>query len=161
MNRSVEKVRRLPGELFTCTEVANAVQISPATLRRLSRADPDVFGPNRVEIVGGLQVWLFDLGTVERVHRHRAERIADGPSVRGRPRLWDDAERARRRAAHSAASYQRRRARSLRAQAAPAAAAEAQQRAERLTAALRAEHAERASTLRQRVLVNPLEGASK
>ncbi len=57
-----------------------------------------------------LAVPVYDAETVARLHAH----LAEHRSPRGRPRLWSDAERSARRAAHSTAEYRRRRAVNLR-----------------------------------------------
>lgn len=111
LNPTIAHVRSLDGEFYLCTEVADALGISPATLRRRAARDPDRLRPSRVTRFGATTLALYDLDDVNRLAADVQLTVAG--SRRGRPRLWDDHERRTRRRAHSAASYQRRRARTL------------------------------------------------
>ena len=115
INPAVAFVRGLDQAWFLCSEVAYALGTSPSTLRRMARADPREMGPAEVIAFGRIEIWLYDMAGVDRLHHHLMTDRSDGTPPRGRPRLWTDQERRHRRTALSAASYQRRRARALRA----------------------------------------------
>src|SRR5664279_4004969 len=102
----VRHVRSLDGDLYLCREVADALDLSPSTVRRFGARDPDRLGPSHETYFGRVLVYLYDAATVERLHAH----LAEHRSASGQPRLWSDAERRTRRAAHNRAAYRRRRA---------------------------------------------------
>jgi hypothetical protein len=112
----VRHVRDLDGNLFLVREVANALGISPATVRRVAEIRPDL-RPSAITMFGDMLVPLFTLEDLTRLDRYVAERRASLAAARrrsaGRPRLWSDSERRARRARHCAASYRRRCARAL------------------------------------------------
>jgi len=105
VNPLVAHVRALPGIFYLTSEVADALDTSPSTLRRLAAAHPDL-APTDATFYGRLRVELYDDATVHRLHDH----LTTHPASRGRPRLWNDAERRARRAGHSSAGHYRRRA---------------------------------------------------
>ncbi len=109
MPKIVAQVRSMPGEFFLRAEVADALDVSSATLRRLATRST-LLVPTTSVMTGMLAVPVYDAETVARLHAH----LAEHRSPRGRPRLWSDAERSARRAAHSTAGYRRRRAVALR-----------------------------------------------
>jgi hypothetical protein len=90
-------VRGLDGDFFLCREVAEALAVSTATLRRLSLVNPDAFAPSGSTGFGKMLVRLYTMGEVDRLHQHlEAESIAaaSGSGRRpGRRRLWTEAER--------------------------------------------------------------------
>src|SRR5690242_20510427 len=96
----------MPGDLFLRSEVADALNVSSSTLSRLAHSDTkghgvggrNALGPTMFVGHGSLRVPLYDGAAVDRLAAH----IAGYRSRRGRPRLWSDEERSRRRAAHSA-----------------------------------------------------------
>ena len=128
-------MRALPGIWYLHSEVADALGVSPATVRRLARRAPSL-QPSAVLQRGSVGVRLYDQATVDAL----AEQLAANGSRRGRPRLWDNQQRKRRRALHSAAGYYRRRAALLLARGDPDGARRAESRASALRAALRAGH---------------------
>lgn len=93
---------------YVTSEVADALAVSPNTLRRLAHSDASL-GPVAVAMYGAVSIGLYDDASVVRVGAHLAARS----HRRGRQRRWDDESRRRRRAAHTAAGYYRRRARDL------------------------------------------------
>lgn len=99
----VAHVRALPGTYMMTTEVADALDVSANTLRRLATRTAEL-GPSHETYYGRIRVALYDRTTVNRLHAH----LADHRSPRGRPRLWDDEQRAERRRTQSRASYRRR-----------------------------------------------------
>jgi hypothetical protein len=105
----VAEIRSLRGDFYLRREVADALDVSPATLRRLAIAEPTLLGPSAVLMWGRLSVPVYDPGAVSRLHTH----LARYRSHCGRRRLWTDDERRARRTAHSAAGYRRRRAATL------------------------------------------------
>lgn len=130
----VVAVRLLDADLYRKVEVADALDTSTSTLRRLGLSDWQTLGPSRVELLLGVQVWLYDMGRIEVLAAH----LGSHRVQRGRPRLWDDEQRRIRRAQHCAASYSRRRARELSARRDSVGAMVAEHRAELLTAELSA-----------------------
>jgi hypothetical protein len=108
--RVVAQVRMLPGEFFLRAEVADALAVSPATLRRLARTAPGALAPSAVLKYGDLLIPVYNAAAIARLHAH----LAAHRSPRGRRRLWTDAERCERRAAYSALGHRRRRAALLR-----------------------------------------------
>ncbi len=135
----VGHVRSLPGPYYLCREVADALDVSAATLRRLAIRDPGLLGPTHEVGFHGRRVLLYDEDGLERIHRH----LAAHRSGRGRRRVWSDEERRARRAAHCAVGCRRRRAVQLRARGDEAAAAHMMRAAERLAGELRAAAAAR------------------
>jgi hypothetical protein len=137
-------VRNLDGDFFLCREVAEALGVSTATLRRLSLVNPDAFAPSGSTGFGKMLVRLYAMGEVDRLHAHvEAKSIAaENGSLRraGRPRLWTDAERRDRRARYCAAAYRSRRARELADAGAHGAAAVANRAAVTIRETLRAEY---------------------
>lgn len=133
----VEIVRRLDGEHFLCREVADALDVSTATIRRLGARK--VLAPTTIVFNGTMAVPVYDMATVERLSAH----LAQHRSGAGRPRLWSDAERRVRRAAYNALGYRRRRAAALRKSGDHCAADRVQQEADRLAAQLRADRLQR------------------
>lgn len=131
----VRAVRSLPGIWYLRSEVADALGVSPATVRRLSSRAPSL-QPSAVLQRGSVGVSLYDQAAVDAL----GERLAATASRRGRPRLWDDQQRRRRRALHSAAGYYRRRAALLKARGDLDSARQAESRASVLRAALQASH---------------------
>lgn len=109
---AIATVRALPGEHYLCHEVADALDVSAATLRRLGRREPVKLGPTTTIVAGGKPVAVFDMAAVERIAAH----LEQGRSAAGRPRLWTDTERRLRRMSYNGAGYLRRRAETLRAQ---------------------------------------------
>ena len=105
VNPLVARVRALPGVFYLTSEVADALDTSAATLRRLALAHTDL-APSSTTFYGRLRVDLYNDADVYRLHSH----LAAHQSRRGRPRLWTDQERRERRNAYSAAGYHRRRA---------------------------------------------------
>ncbi len=142
---TVAHVRRLPGGLFLCVEVADALGVSPATVRRLGERDHDGLGPTHETCFGRMRLLLYDGDAVQRLHDHLGQHRA----ACGQPRLWNEGERRSRRAAHSAAGYRRRRAAQLRARGDEDGAARVGAHAHRLVTALRAEHAARVQLTRR------------
>lgn len=140
----VARVRALAGELYLCREVADALGVSPATLRRLGDLDPDRLGPSHETYYGRVHVLLYDQAAVDRLHGH----LAQHRSSRGRPRLWDDQERRMRRAGHSSVGYRRRRSVALHGQGDHREADAVAHRAEALSESLRSRHARRTADLR-------------
>lgn len=128
----VALVRSFDAELYRGVEVADALDTSTSTLRRLGLANWESLGPSQVEEVRGVRVWLYDMNRIEALAAHLASR----PTRGGRPRVWDDQQRRVRRARHCAASYRRRRARELSAVQGLDGATGAQSRAEQLAAEL-------------------------
>jgi hypothetical protein len=124
------------------SEVADLLGVSATTVRRWQRRDPHQLGPTFTSCYGGHQVWLYDRAAVRRLVS-AAENAAKNPE-RGRPRLWDPAERRERRRQHSAASYQRRRAAELAERGDHSRALSALARAESITRALERRANERA-----------------
>lgn len=131
--------RRLYPDMYLCSEVADALEVSPATLRRLARLDPRAVGPTLVTRVRGVSLWLYDMQRVEILARELAAKRAPGGCRVGRPRLWEPAVRRQRRSQHSAASYYRRRAAILSDRGDVVAAAFAEQRAREISEVLRSE----------------------
>jgi hypothetical protein len=101
----IAQVRSLPAVFFLTSEVANALEVSPTTIRRLARTHPELAG-SQVASYGRMRIPLYDDADVDRVAAH----LRSHPNRRGRPRQWSDQERGERRSAHSAAGYHRRRA---------------------------------------------------
>jgi len=132
----VAQVRMLPGDFFLRAEVADALAVSPATLRRLACTETTTLGPSDMVSSGSLLVPVYDASAIARLHLH----LAAHRSPRGRRRLWTDAERHERRAAYSALGYRRRRAAALRARGDHPAADQVQREADRLAAQLHAAH---------------------
>jgi hypothetical protein len=110
-------VRSLDGDNYLCREVADALGVSTAMLRRLSAMNPDAFAPSDNTRFGRMLVRLYSMGEVDRLHKHLEAKslAAETGSARrpGRPRLWTEAERQDRRARYCAAAYRSRRARKL------------------------------------------------
>jgi hypothetical protein len=140
----VEFVRGLDGDFFLCREVAEALGVSTARLRRLSLDNPDAFAPSNSTRFGKMLVRLYAIADVERLHQHleaRSITAASGsPRRPGRPRLWTDAERRNRRARYCAAAYRSRRARELADAGEHGAAAVASRAAAAIRESLRAEY---------------------
>jgi hypothetical protein len=105
----IAAVRALPGEHFLCHEVADVLEVSPATLRRLSGSESMTLGPTANFVAGGKTVAVYDLAAVDRLFAY----LSQHRSAAGRPRLWSDSERRARRLAYNTAGYRRRRAASL------------------------------------------------
>jgi hypothetical protein len=141
----VERVRALSGEFYLRAEVADALGISPSTLRRIAaRIVP--LGPSGTITAGTLTVPVYNTAAIARLHAHLAEQR----SRRGRPRLWTDEERRARRAAHAAAGYRRRRAAELRDRADHDGADRMLRDADRIRADLRFAHRRRQHSLGSR-----------
>lgn len=138
----VRAVRRVPCESYLCSEVADALEVSPATIRRLSRAVPLLAEPPAEMTIGAVRVPIYDAATVDRIREYLAQR----PDRGGRPRLWDDSTRRARRAAFSAAGYRRRRAQQLRLHGRFGEADEFDAAAGEILARLRADHASQSAT---------------
>ncbi len=136
----VARARALHGENFLRREVADALDVSATTLRRLA-GKIVLLAPDSTISYGTLTVPVYDLATVARLHAH----LAEHRPPRGRPRLWSDAERSARRAAHSAAGYRHRRAALLHARGDHVAAWGMQDAAACITAMLRAAQTERSA----------------
>jgi hypothetical protein len=136
-------VRSLDGDNYLCSEVAGALGVSTATLRRLAGIDPESFAPSSIGF-GKMLVRLYAMAEVDRLHEHlEAKSIAaasGSPRRPGRRRLWADAERRDRRARYCAAAYRSRRGRELADAGAYVAAAVASQAAATIREDLRAEY---------------------
>jgi hypothetical protein len=145
LNPTIAHVRELDGSFFMWAETANALGVSPVTLRRLAAENPAAWGPSHIAYFHGVPLRLYDPARVQRLHEEITRRRQG--EVRGRPRLWDDQQRAARRAAHSAAGYRRRRARALAARGDTSAAAAAGQQAGLITAGLAAQLRDRIQEL--------------
>lgn len=141
LSPTIAHVRRLDGEFFLCTEVADALGVSPATLRRLAGRNPGGLGPTHISELATRELALYDMARVSDLAQETSRTVRG--ARRGRPRLWDDAERRSRRRAYSAMGYQRRRARVLDARGDCVAAAEAVDRAANLGAATAEQFEER------------------
>jgi hypothetical protein len=139
--RVVAHVRNMPGDFFLRAEVADALAVSPATLRRLALTDTMTLGPSAMVTYGTLLVPAYNAAAIARLHAY----LAAHRSARGRPRLWTDTERRARRAAHSAAGYRRRRAAALRDRGDQAEAEQMLRDADRLRSTLRYAHQERSA----------------
>src|ERR1700753_1406778 len=87
-------------DLYRCVEVADALNTSPATLRRLARADWKLWGPTRGAPVRGLEVCLYDMDRVESLAYYLETHSRNGTRG-GRPQRWGPDERRARRARHS------------------------------------------------------------
>jgi hypothetical protein len=149
-------VRSLDGDYFLCTEVADALGVSAATLRRLARDHPDTLGPSYSTRFGRMPVSLYSMDDIDRLQTHLDHRWPDrdGGSARnrpGRPRLWSDVERRDRRARYCAVAYRNRRATELAAVGNHAAAAQARRVAATIQEALAAEHGRARTSRRDRV----------
>jgi hypothetical protein len=124
------------------SDVADFLGMSATTVRRWHRRDPTHLGSKFTTRFGGHQIWLYDREAVRRL-AVVAGNAADIPR-RGRPRLWDPAERRERRRQLCAASYQRRRAAELAQRGDLADARAALARAEAISRALERQASERA-----------------
>jgi hypothetical protein len=138
-------VRSLDVAYYLCTEVADALGVSAATLRRLARDHPDTLGPSCSAWFGRMLVSLYVMDDIDRLQAHLDYRWPDrdGSSSRNRPgrrRLWSDAERRDRRARYCAAAYRNRRATELAQAGDQLAAANARHSAATIQEALTAEH---------------------
>jgi hypothetical protein len=156
MPAAVRFVRSLDGGYYLCTEVADALDVSAATLRRLARDHPDTLGPSYSARFGRMPVSLYVMDDIDRLQAHFDRRWCDrdGSSARdrpGRPRLWSDAERRDRRARYCAVAYRNRRATELAAVGNHAAAAHARRAAATIQKALAAEHSRARASRRHRV----------
>ena len=67
VNPLVARVRALPGSYYRTAEVADALETSPAALRRLAVAHPDL-APGNGTYFGHIRVDLHDDDAVARLH---------------------------------------------------------------------------------------------
>jgi hypothetical protein len=78
-------VRRLEGDFYLCSEVAEALGVSTATLRRLAGIDPEAFAPSSIGF-GKMLVRLYAISEVECLHQHlEAKSIAAASGAPRRP----------------------------------------------------------------------------
>jgi hypothetical protein len=84
-----------------------------STLRKLRWRCPEVFRGSHYARCGGMRIYLFTGGDIDRISSYLAERSAAGCGKRGRPRMWSPAEAKERERAQLRTNYYRRRAEAL------------------------------------------------
>lgn len=132
MSRLKVHVRGLPEIFYLTSEVAEVLELSPATIRRFGHRDPSL-APGYETWFGRIRVDLYNPATLDRLVEYVDQRCEN----RGRRRQWDEDTRRARRAAHCSAGYYRRRAAKLSAQGDLPNAHRADRRAQEISAALR------------------------
>jgi hypothetical protein len=105
-------VLAMDGQHYLLADVAQILGLHDSTLRKLRRR-PEVFRGSCYGRCGGIRIYLFTGGDIDRISSHLAERSAAGFGRRGRPRMWSPAEAKERERAQLRTNYYRRRADAL------------------------------------------------